>query len=234
MIDFKTEVVPFDDSRYNFTEFLQNLFQCSDLEQIHKTHPHLIPDRETLSKPWPFNENSSDFHSIFYKKLNEPWNEITDLYEKFIAEYAAPLIGEEFLYQKFPTFRVHLPDMRAVTKWHYDADKDHIHPLGEINFILPLTDMKRTNAVWCEKSPNLHDYEPMEINKNQLLKFNGNRRHHGNKTNETGKTRFSFDFRVLPLRYTPAQGLDPDNFGNSAIRSQKWEDGGYYKRFITK
>tara|TARA_R110000824_G_C15072658_1_gene663519 strand:+ start:197 stop:895 length:699 start_codon:yes stop_codon:yes gene_type:complete len=231
MIDFDEQIVCFDNIEYNFRTFLQNLFKCENLEQIHLTHKHLIPNSDVLSKPWPYNENSSDFHSIFYQKLNEPWEEIIALYEKFVADYVADLIGEDFLYQKFPTFRVHLPDMRAVTKWHYDADRDHAHPLGEINFILPLTDMYSTNAVWCESRPDSHDYSPMEIRKNQFLKFNGNRRHHGNKSNTTGQSRLSFDFRILPMKFTPVQGLYPDSFGNSAIRSQKWEAGGYYKKF---
>jgi ectoine hydroxylase-related dioxygenase (phytanoyl-CoA dioxygenase family) len=219
MIDFDKEIISFDSEKY-------------DLEQIHITHKHLLPSSEMLSKKWPYNENSSDFHSTFYQKLNEPWEEIISLYENFVSDYVAENIGEEFLYQKFPTFRVHLPDMRAVTKWHYDADQDHAHPIGEINFIIPLTDMLETNAVWCESHPHSHDYQPMNIKKGELLKFNGNRRHHGNKPNTTGKTRFSFDFRVLPTRFTPAQGLHPETFGNSAIRGQKWEDGGYYKKFL--
>lgn len=234
MIDFEEQIILFDNVKYNFRIFLESLFKCKNLEQIHTTHRHLIPNSEILSKPWPHNENSSNFHSIFYKKLNQPWEEVISLYESFISDYVSDLIGESFLYQKFPTFRVHLPDMKAVTKWHYDADKEHAHPLGEINFILPLTDMFGTNAVWSESYPNSHEYHPMEIKKNQLLKFNGNRRHHGNKQNTTGQTRFSFDFRVLPTKYTPAQGMYPNSFGNSAIRGQKWDAGGYYKKFIKK
>ena len=231
MIDFDHEIVCFDKSKFNFRTFLENLFDCSSLENIHSTHPHLMPNHNVLSKPWPYSENSSNFHSIFYKKLNEPWMEIINLYNKFISQEASVLIGEDFLYQKFPTFRVHLPNMKAVTKWHYDADKDHAHPLGEINFILPITDMCDTGTVWCETLPNRHDYKPIEAREGQLIKFNGNRRYHGNKSNTTGYTRFSFDFRILPITHTPAQGLFPDSFGTSATKSKKWIEGEYYEKF---
>lgn len=231
MIDFNKEIILFDSKKYNFGLFLEELFECKDLEQIHLTHKHLLPSLATLQEKWPHNENSSDFHSIFYQKLNKPWKEIILLYENFVSNYVAKNIGEEFLYQRFPTFRVQLPDMKAVTKWHYDADLDHAHPLGEINFIIPITNMTGTNATWCESYPHSYDYQPMDIKIGQLLKFNGNRRHHGNKTNTTGKTRFSFDFRILPISHTPAQGLYPESFGSSAIRGQKWENGGYYKKY---
>ena len=231
IIDFDEQLTSFDNSVYNFRPLLEQVFECEDLENIHLTHTHLIPDYGTLSKPWPYNENTSNFHSIFYKKLNEPWGEIIDLYERFIDNCVSDLVGEQFLYQKFPTFRVHLPNLKAVTKWHYDADRDHRHPLGEINFILPITNMFETNTIWCETAPNRHDYKPIEAANNQLIRFNGNRRHHGNKENKTSQTRFSFDFRILPIEHTPAIGLFPEIFGSSATKNKKWEAGGYYNMY---
>ena len=231
MKDFETEIMFFDNHKYNFRNFLKKLFNCESLENIHNTHKELIPDTNTLSKPWPFNENTSSFHEVFYKKLNEPWVEIINLYDQFINEYVSNLIDGDFLYQKFPTFRICLPDLRAVTKWHFDADEEHAHPLGEINFILPITKMFDTNSIWCETGIGSNNFEPFETDINQFVKFNGNRRKHGNKFNKTKQTRFSFDFRILPMNCTPAMGLYPESFGNSAIRSQKWEAGGYYKKF---
>jgi ectoine hydroxylase-related dioxygenase (phytanoyl-CoA dioxygenase family) len=231
---FEKQNISFCSKKYNFRKFLQELFDCECLENIHETHKHLMPNSESLSRPWPFNENSLDIHQIFYNKLNEPWDEIISLYEDFIENHVSILMDGGFLYQKFPTFRVHLPDLQAVTKWHYDADEDHGHPFGEINFILPLTDMYSTNATWCETEHLKGDYQPMEANMGELIRFNGNVLRHGNKPNKTGRTRFSFDFRILPEKHTPAIGLFPDSFGASAIRNKKWEDGGYYKKFTRK
>jgi len=228
---FPRQTIAFDHKKYNFKKYLEELYDCDCLQNIHNTHKHLLPSPEQISMPWPFNENSLTFHEVFYNKLNEPWQGIIDLYDCFIEDCISNLIGGDFLYQKFPTFRVHLPDFQAVTKWHYDADEDHGHPYGEINFIIPLTEMYDTNAVWCESEHLKGDFEPMEVDIGEFILFNGNVLRHGNKINQTEKTRFSFDFRILPIRHTPVAGLFPDNFGTSATKNKKWESGGYYKKY---
>jgi len=231
---FDRQKISIDSEKYDFRQYLKFLFDTGTIENIHKTHVHLLPSQEQMCRPWPHNENSLTFHEIFYNKLNEPWQEIIDLYEDFIDCYIPDLVGENFLYQSFPTFRVHLPNFQAVTKWHYDADEEHGHPYGEINFIIPLTNMFSTNAIWCESEHLKGDYAPMEASTEEMIMFNGNVLHHGNKVNLTNQTRFSFDFRVLPEKFTPATGLFPDKFGVSATRSKKWEDGGYYKKYGKK
>jgi len=45
----------------------------------------------------------------------------------------------------------------------------------------------------------LKDFKPIELKKDQYAIFDGNRCTHGNKFNETGKSRITFDFRVLPM-----------------------------------
>ena len=49
----------------------------------------------------------------------------------------SPLIKEPFAYQKTPSFRVQVPNNKAVSLWHTDSDEQHLHPVGELNFILP-------------------------------------------------------------------------------------------------
>ena len=63
----------------------------------------------------------------------------------------------------------------------------------------------------------------MNVNHGQLCIFNGNKCLHGNKINKTGKTRISFDFRVVPYdRYNP-------KFEKmSATKNQKFLLGEYY------
>ncbi len=147
-------------------------------------------------------------------------------------ENVPQIIEESFLYQKTPSFRIHLPDMMAVSEFHCDTDENYNHPIGEINFIMPLTDMWDTNAVWAESERMKGDYRPMNTNFGQLLKFNGNMCRHGNKTNKTSKTRMSFDFRVLPISCTPAKGMNPVKFNSGSVYTKaKWEAGGYYKLY---
>lgn len=94
--------------------------------------------------------------------------------------------------------------------------------------------MYDTNAIWCESEHLKGDYAPMEASTEEMIMFNGNVLRHGNKVNLTDQTRFSFDFRVLPEKFTPAAGLFPDKFGTSATSNKKWEDGGYYKKYAKK
>ena len=113
MIDFEEQIVLFDNVKYNFRIFLESLFKCKNLEQIHTTHTHLIPNSEILSKPWPHNENSSNFHSIFYKKLNQPWEEIISLYESFISDYVSDLNRISDYYYKKNRYQILITRFRS-------------------------------------------------------------------------------------------------------------------------
>ena len=103
------------------------------------------------------------------------------------------------MFQITPSFRVHLPNNKAVSLWHYDSDPEHKHPDGEINFQIPLTRAFGTNAMWIESSPGNKNFAPIEMEHGQYAQFDGNKCTHGNKVNDTEITRISFDFRVLPF-----------------------------------
>jgi ectoine hydroxylase-related dioxygenase (phytanoyl-CoA dioxygenase family) len=125
-----------------------------------------------------------------------------------------------------PSFRVHLPDDKAIHKWHYDSDKDHLHPEWEINFQIALTDMIGTRATWVEVVPGFKNYVPMEMTYGEYYVFNGNKCTHGNKENISGKTRVSFDFRILPKdKYNPTAK-------KSVTAKKKFLLGEYYKEVI--
>tara|TARA_B110001469_G_C9648399_1_gene329355 strand:+ start:3866 stop:4051 length:186 start_codon:yes stop_codon:yes gene_type:complete len=52
-----------------------------------------------------------------------------------------------------------LPNNVAIVVNHYDSDKLHKHPTGEINFVYALTDMFDTNTINVEKMHRLGEYE---------------------------------------------------------------------------
>ena len=81
-----------------------------------------------------------------------------------------------------------------------------------------------TNAIWIEKMPRMNEFIPIEQKENSISSFNGNLCMHYNKLNETGKTRISMDFRVLPLNY-----YNKEKVLLSHSTKQKFVDGGYYK-----
>jgi len=226
------QLYDYDISKYEIRKYIQDLFGIDKLEDIHIHRLDLMPGGDFYKNHVLSNDVDMSFHKIFYKKMNSPWTEFLQEYERFIWENVPQVIGESFLYQKTPSFRIHLPGMMAVSEFHCDTDENYNHPIGEINFIMPLTDMWDTNAVWAESERMKGDYKPMNTNFGQLLKFNGNMCRHGNKTNQTSKTRMSFDFRVLPISCTPAKGMNPVKFNSGSVYTKaKWEAGGYYKLY---
>tara|TARA_E500000305_G_C4015393_1_gene235267 strand:+ start:823 stop:1497 length:675 start_codon:yes stop_codon:yes gene_type:complete len=214
-------------NKYKWKEMIQDVFECDDLKNIHHLRKDLFPDKNVLSKPWPLNENTTKFHQEFYSKLDNDWDDIKNSYELFIKNEIKPLFNEEFLYQKFPTFRVNLPELKSVNKWHYDSDENHRHPDGEINFHIGITDCFDTNAIWVESEPRKEDFKPINVKYGEFAEFNGNKCTHGNKTNKTEVTRISFDFRVLPIsKYKAGKNK------TSVTINNKFEEGGYYKKYV--
>jgi len=134
---------------------------------------------------------------------------------------------DEALVQVYPNFRVHLPNNVAVVIEHHDSDKKHKHPIGEINFIVALTDMFDTNTIWTEKICRFRNFVPLEQKAGECTSFGGNTYSHFNKVNKTGQSRVSFDFRILPLNY-----YNLETKLESVTTKQKYIEGGYYKRIF--
>lgn len=220
MIGYST--IPFSPIKYDFVKPINDLFFPGyqyDLKALHnlaiESYPHLFE----IGK-----DSSTCFHKKFYDKYREGWDDLRDLYERFIKEVVSVQFCEDFLYQAWPTFRVHLVDNVAVGAFHNDAEFGH--PEGEINFIIPLTDSQDTASVWMESEPGKKDFHPINLRIGRLVMFNGNKLTHGNKVNVTGKTRVSMDFRVLPI-----SKYNENNGGQSITRGTKFVEGQYYKRF---
>ena len=212
----------FDKEKYNFVKIVTDLFGMP-LNNLHNwtdtKYDFFGPDM--LGK-----DTHTEFHKEFYKKIDGGWEELTNVYEKFAKEVVLPYLGlDEALLQVYPNFRVQLPDNVAVVIEHYDSDKKHHHPNGEINFIVALTDMYETNTIWTEKNCRFRNFVPLTQNAGECTSFGGNTHTHFNKVNKTGNTRVSFDFRILPLNY-----YDEHTDLHSVTTKQKYVEGGYYKR----
>jgi len=214
-------VKKYNKGSYNFYMLVSGLFNVYHLTKLHVLEKDLS-EGELLDQS---NEAETFFHKKFYSKLKEGWPEIEKAYEDFILNEVSPLFEEDFLYQKFPSFRIQVPNQTAVSKWHYDSDEDHKHPDWEINFQIALTEMNDSSATWIETVPGLNDFSPMNMEEGEFCIFDGNKCRHGNKVNKTGKTRVSFDFRVLPI------SRHDENTTKESYYGRKFAEGGYYKRF---
>jgi hypothetical protein len=218
------KIFDYDKEKYRFTQEAEKIFSVSDLSSLHESRSDMFPNYDLGFH----NEVKTDYHKEFYATLNDDSRnqELKKSYDLFVDEVVSKHIQGSFCYQSFPSFRVHLPGKRAVNKWHYDSDDDHLHPEWEINFQIALTDSFDTQAMWIESIPGLKDFTPVNLRENQFAIFNGNKCKHGNMPNETDLTRVSMDFRVLPFdRYDPASSRA------SAERGNKFVIGGYYRLF---
>jgi hypothetical protein len=203
--------------QYPFVELIWQLFGCCNLDQLHTK----------WKKEYDlFNEPSQDsdtiYHKMFYDKMRGGWEDFLDVYKSFINEFVREEIGQPIIYQKWPTFRVHLPNNLAVGAWHTDSEFNH--PEGEVNFVIPITRMFESNTFITESEPGLRDFRQIELTPGDLFMFNGNKCLHGNLPNRTGKTRVSLDFRVMK------ESDYKENNNTSITTGTKFLVGEYYDR----
>lgn len=211
---------------FNFISLFNGVFfPGSTIKVFHLCDLHLLM-KEHHEKLFEVGKDSStELHDKVYNKIRAGWPKFEKTYENFIFDVVSPLFDEDFLYQKLPTIRFHIPDNVAVGAFHTDAEFNH--PAGEINFIIPLTNSEDTACPWVESEPGENDFEAIPLTIGKLVQFNGNVLRHGNKVNETGFTRVSMDFRILPIsKYNPETG------GESLTRKTKFVEGEYYQRYI--
>lgn len=184
------KVYSYDTLEYPFAAVVADHLGCHDLATLHNGTTYPLFSRE------------KDQSTIFHKRFYAIGKEFYQLYRRFIATVIAKIVNEPLVFQRVPTFRVHLPQNVAVGEFH--RDRDYFHSPQEINFWLPLTKAWDTNTVWIESAEGKEDFRPLELGYGEFLLFDGANLKHGNKVNRTGFTRVSFDFRIIPLdRYQP-------------------------------
>ena len=209
---------------YPFYEKIQKIFNEPNLEMISSS---------SLGQVTFENDTATDFHKIYYK--SPYYNEIIDIYNKFIQNCILPLFKDTTLIvQKEPSFRIHLPNNTALGKRSDQGDDVRIglhcdswynHPKEEINFILTITGQEDTNSCYIETQPKSNIFFPLKIQKGEFISFYGNKCLHYNMLNTTGKTRISLDFRVIP------GSIYKDSLDKAIHSNRKFIVGEYYTVF---
>ena len=203
-------IFSYDTERYPFRKIIEKILKQSDLENIHNNFDFFLLERTK--------DQSTKFHKLFYSEYET--SGFKDLYEDFIKTYVAPELDAKVINQAKPTFRVHMHDNLGVGEFHRDSDYEH--PLEEINFLVPVTEAIDTSTVWIESETDLADYAPINLKYGECLVFRGGLLTHGNKINKTGKSRISFDFRVIPEKFFKPSA------GSSINSGMKFKIGEYY------
>ena len=176
------------------------------------------------------NDRKSVFVSDYYQYVDSDPNFI-ELYRDFIVSTIKPLFSDEMLvYQTTPNLRISFPGSTAIGRRESDpnpdiigihSDREFNHSKEEINFIVPITEMFGTNSLYIEPSINSkvspYKYWNLSLRKNELFTGNLNELRHYNRVNDTGKTRFSLDFRVIPFSKYNEHALESVSYNKKLV-----------------
>jgi len=140
-------------------------------------------------------------HARFYNAIHNDSGRFKRLYCALVRTIFDTKYPDEkgIVYQSFPSIRFQFNGTQAVPP-HRDSDKLANHPIGEENWIVAITAMHGTNAMYIERDPGSGEKHGMELKSGQMLHFDGNQCIHGNWTNQERQTRISLDFRVMRLQ----------------------------------
>jgi hypothetical protein len=226
-----------------FIQHIENIFiniyeYYGSLENLHEIlETPLIPDDQKeyhkQIHEW-HNDRNSIFIKFFHKYVDE--NPLfNETYESFMINYVKPLYPNEtrIVIQKTPNIRFHFPNSAAIGRDPNDpeniiglhCDSNFGHNENETNFIIPLTPMFDTNSIYYENQINSNidpqQFENLVLQPNQFFQAYFNKLLHCNKINQTGKTRISFDIRVIPY----SKYMENLEF----FKGTKFELGKYYR-----
>tara|TARA_R100001510_G_C7590778_1_gene160556 strand:+ start:175 stop:819 length:645 start_codon:yes stop_codon:yes gene_type:complete len=194
--------ISYDTEKHPFRNIVSDWFETSDLHKLHKIKQYEHFDRE--------HDQSTKWHKIFYDMIRKD-KTFDKIYMEFLEENIKPRFKEEIVYQKIPTFRVHLPNNVSVGEFHKDKNyrnEEWAEKVREINYYLPLTKAYDTNTIWAESEEDKGDFKPMNSHYGECIEWEASKLTHGNKDNLTMETRVSFDFRVIPKsRYVDSNHL---------------------------
>ncbi len=205
-------IVRYDVERYPFARIMADHLGVDDLGLLHRCYrfPLLTPDTD----------QATDLHRWMY----EVGEDFHRTYRRFVAEQVLELVGEEIVYQKIPNFRAQIPSNVGVGAFH--RDRDNHHSPNEINFWVPLTPVTEHNTVWMESAEGRRDFRPAILDYGRMLVFDGANLEHGNRINESDRTRVSFDFRVIPV------SVYEDNPRRTVVMKTPLVVGGYWEPLV--
>lgn len=178
----------YDNTQFPFRHCISQMLWFTDLENLH-LQPGAPTETVKTGK-----DNHTDWHNKFYDAL--AGSEFERLYKAFLRLVVEPLVGESIVYQARPTFRIHWNGNLSVGSFHKDSEYNH--PMTEENFWVPVTLAQGNNSIQVESEPDKGDFHPVRVEYGECFRFAGGQLTHGNNINDTGQTRVSFDFRVIP------------------------------------
>jgi perosamine synthetase len=184
------KIYSYDVNKHPFINYFKKMFNTNNLEHL---------DTEIL-KDCYLDGKDSELHKKFYHDIKNN-NTFKELYCGFIKDIYNFFFPEEsfMIFQSFPSIRIQYKNGISVPK-HKDSDSLSNHPIGEKNFIIPITKMKDTNSIFVESIPDEGDFKSIYLEPGNLFYFNGNTCTHYNQLNQEDGIRISLDFRIMKMK----------------------------------
>jgi perosamine synthetase len=211
-----------------FIDYVQSIFD-GDLENLYKTCPEFCGKTDV----------ETPLHKKFYSEIKSN-NIFKNMYINLVRSIHSEYFPNEpwIAYQSFPSIRFQFPDSIAVPP-HCDSDEVGNHPLGEKNFLMPITNMKGSATIFIESEPGKGDFAGVDLVPGELFFFNGNKCIHYNEINTENIMRISFDFRIICSKDYKASLTREVPFTkprdiNTARKPVRMLVGGYYQTSLAK
>ena len=185
-----TRIERYDLGDYPFPELVRDILGVRDLEYL-----RCEAEAGAGWSIYKTMEASPHYKRLRAALLGGRGGKFHELYRRFVAERIRPAFAGPILYQACPTVRLLFVDAGGEPRFHRDSD--YGHDPAEINYTVPLTEMFASNAIWIESKPDAGDFGPIELKPGQFARFDGASLRHGAIANGTGRSRVSFDFRVV-------------------------------------
>lgn len=190
------EIYSYDINQHKFIQYFKDLYNEENLDMLHlkSTDYNYLKDKLELGG---LNDTDTDLHIKFYNEIKTN-NTFKKLYCKFIKDIYKEFFPNEkyMIFQSYPSVRFQFMNSVTVPP-HKDSDHLSNHPLGEKNFLIPITEMKNTNSIYIESEPDKKDFKSIHLKYGDLFYFNANMCTHYNEPNNEEKLRISLDFRVM-------------------------------------
>ena len=188
-------IFEYDINKHPFILYFKELYNEQNLEMLYLKSNDYNFLKEQIEMGG-LNGIDTDLHKIYYNDIKTN-NKFKKLYCCFIKDIYKEFFPEEkyMIFQSFPSLRLQYMKSVAIPS-HKDSDHLSNHPLGEKNFLIPITEMKNTNSIYIESECDKKDFKSIHLKPGELYYFNGNTCTHHNMNNE-GKFRISLDFRII-------------------------------------
>lgn len=199
-----TTVRRYDDRQFDFARVFRQLLNVEDLSNLHSDF--VAENGQSLYK----NMEQASLHRKLLSAMSCPESdEFYGLYRDFVQEEIVPWYDEPILFQSRPTARIVFANIGGEARFH--RDRDYGHDVAEVNYIVPLTESLQSTAIWIETHEGAQDHRPVDMQPGEYLEFDGASLSHGAIANVSGRSRVSFDFRIVPESQLSARHIVTDS-----------------------